>query len=159
MALEAAAKSRERTVLTAIVETYIATGEPVASQALARHFGNQGGHELCDHPQCDGHPGGRRSAGSAAYLRRPHPDAPGISFLCGASERASAGDSGSGATGADRGELCRHRHQRAISRAHLARPGPDLQRPGRRPGRDPGDAYAGAHPFLPAGGLAGCLRC
>jgi heat-inducible transcriptional repressor len=34
---------RERTVLTAIVETYIATGEPVASQALARHFGNKDG--------------------------------------------------------------------------------------------------------------------
>ncbi|MGC2300099.1 MAG: heat-inducible transcription repressor HrcA, partial [Acidobacteriaceae bacterium] len=34
---------RERAVLTAIVETYIATGEPVASQALARHFGNKDG--------------------------------------------------------------------------------------------------------------------
>lgn len=34
---------RERTVLTAIVETYIATGEPVASQGLARHFGNRDG--------------------------------------------------------------------------------------------------------------------
>jgi heat-inducible transcriptional repressor len=34
---------RERTVLTAIVETYIATGEPVASQVVARHFGNKDG--------------------------------------------------------------------------------------------------------------------
>jgi heat-inducible transcriptional repressor len=34
---------RERAVLTAIVETYIATGEPVASQALAHHFGNKDG--------------------------------------------------------------------------------------------------------------------
>jgi heat-inducible transcriptional repressor len=34
---------RERTVLTAIVEIYIATGEPVASQALAHHFGNRDG--------------------------------------------------------------------------------------------------------------------
>ena len=34
---------RERTVLTAIVERYIATGEPVASQALAHHFGNKDG--------------------------------------------------------------------------------------------------------------------
>jgi len=34
---------RERAVLTAIVENYIATGEPVASQALARHFGNKDG--------------------------------------------------------------------------------------------------------------------
>ncbi len=34
---------RERAVLTAIVEAYIATGEAVASQALARHFGNKEG--------------------------------------------------------------------------------------------------------------------
>jgi len=34
---------RERAVLTVIVETYIATGEPVASQAVARHFGNKDG--------------------------------------------------------------------------------------------------------------------
>ena len=34
---------RERAVLTATVETYIATGEPVASHALARHFGNKDG--------------------------------------------------------------------------------------------------------------------
>jgi heat-inducible transcriptional repressor len=34
---------RERAVLTATVDTYIATGEPVASQALARHFGNKDG--------------------------------------------------------------------------------------------------------------------
>lgn len=34
---------RERAVLTAIIETYIATGEPVASQTLARHFGNKEG--------------------------------------------------------------------------------------------------------------------
>ncbi|HEY6444849.1 MAG TPA: heat-inducible transcriptional repressor HrcA [Acidobacteriaceae bacterium] len=34
---------RERAVLTAIIEMYIATGEAVASQALARHFGNKEG--------------------------------------------------------------------------------------------------------------------
>jgi heat-inducible transcriptional repressor len=34
---------RERAVLTAIIEAYIATGEPVASQALARHFGGESG--------------------------------------------------------------------------------------------------------------------
>ncbi|MGA8532236.1 MAG: heat-inducible transcriptional repressor HrcA [Acidobacteriaceae bacterium] len=43
MAAEPRLSPRERMVLTAIVETYIATGEPVASQALARHFGNQEG--------------------------------------------------------------------------------------------------------------------
>lgn len=34
---------RERAVLTAVVDSYIATGEPVASHALARHFGNKDG--------------------------------------------------------------------------------------------------------------------
>ncbi len=34
---------RERLVLTAIVEAYIATGEPVASQAVAHHFGSKDG--------------------------------------------------------------------------------------------------------------------
>ncbi len=35
--------ARERLVLSKIIENYIATGEPVASQALARQFGNQEG--------------------------------------------------------------------------------------------------------------------
>ena len=34
---------RERMVLTAIIEMYIATGEPVASQALARYFADREG--------------------------------------------------------------------------------------------------------------------
>ena len=34
---------RERLVLTAIIDLYIATGEPVASQALARFFANREG--------------------------------------------------------------------------------------------------------------------
>ena len=34
---------RERLVLTAIIEIYIATGEPVSSQAVARYFENRDG--------------------------------------------------------------------------------------------------------------------
>ena len=34
---------RERLVLTAIIELYIATGEPVASQAVAQYFSNREG--------------------------------------------------------------------------------------------------------------------
>ena len=34
---------RERLVLTAIIELYIATGEPVASQAVADHFAHKEG--------------------------------------------------------------------------------------------------------------------
>ncbi len=40
---DARVSPRERLVLTAIIELYIATGEPVASQALARHFANKEG--------------------------------------------------------------------------------------------------------------------
>jgi len=40
---DARVSSRERLVLTAIIEQYIATGEPVASQAVARYFSNQEG--------------------------------------------------------------------------------------------------------------------
>ncbi|MGB6686403.1 MAG: heat-inducible transcriptional repressor HrcA [Terracidiphilus sp.] len=40
---EARISPRERLVLTAIIELYIATGEPVASQALARFFENREG--------------------------------------------------------------------------------------------------------------------
>jgi heat-inducible transcriptional repressor len=40
---DARVSPRERLVLTAIIELYIATGEPVASQALARFFANKEG--------------------------------------------------------------------------------------------------------------------
>ena len=40
---DARVSPRERLVLMAIIEQYIATGEPVASQAVARHFSNQEG--------------------------------------------------------------------------------------------------------------------
>jgi len=43
MSAELRIGARERLVLTTIIENYIATGEPVASQALARQFGNQEG--------------------------------------------------------------------------------------------------------------------
>jgi len=40
---DARVSPRERLVLTAIIEQYIATGEPVASQSVARHFSHQEG--------------------------------------------------------------------------------------------------------------------
>lgn len=43
MASEPRIGARERLVLTTIIENYIATGEPVGSQTLARQFGNQEG--------------------------------------------------------------------------------------------------------------------
>jgi heat-inducible transcriptional repressor len=43
MAAEIRISPRERAVLTAIIEMYIDTGEPVASQAIARQLGNRDG--------------------------------------------------------------------------------------------------------------------
>jgi heat-inducible transcriptional repressor len=43
MASDLRISPRERLVLTTIIENYIATGEPVASQTLARQFGNKDG--------------------------------------------------------------------------------------------------------------------
>src|ERR1700678_3167793 len=40
---EARLRPRERLVLTAIIELYIATGEPVASQAVAHFFADRDG--------------------------------------------------------------------------------------------------------------------
>ena len=40
---EARVSPRERLVLTAIIEIYIATGEPVASQAVAQGFADREG--------------------------------------------------------------------------------------------------------------------
>jgi heat-inducible transcriptional repressor len=60
---------RERNVLTAIVETYIATGEPVASQALARHFGNKDGMSSATIRNV------MASLGDAGLLDQPHTSA------------------------------------------------------------------------------------
>src|ERR1700691_21499 len=43
MMSETRVSPRERLVLTAIIEMYIATGEPVSSQAVARYFENREG--------------------------------------------------------------------------------------------------------------------
>lgn len=43
MSADVRISARERLVLTTIIENYIATGEPVASQVLARQFGHQEG--------------------------------------------------------------------------------------------------------------------
>ncbi len=60
---------RERAVLTATVETYIATGEPVASQALARHFGNKDGMSSATIRNV------MASLGDAGLLDQPHTSA------------------------------------------------------------------------------------
>ena len=74
---------RERLVLTAIIELYIATGEPVASQAVAQYFANKRRTELGDNPQRDGDAGRRGNAGAAAHFRGTRSDGRGVSLLRG----------------------------------------------------------------------------
>jgi len=59
-------RPRERLVLTAIIELYIATGEPVASQALARYFANKEGLSSATLRNV------MSSLGEAGLLEQPH---------------------------------------------------------------------------------------
>ena len=60
---------RERLVLTAIIELYIATGEPVASQAVARFFENRDGLSSATLRNV------MASLGDAGMLEQPHTSA------------------------------------------------------------------------------------
>ena len=60
---------RERLVLTAIIELYIATGEPVASQALARFFADREGLSSATLRNV------MASLGDAGLLEQPHTSA------------------------------------------------------------------------------------
>lgn len=61
--------ARERLILTSIIENYISTGEPVASQALARQFGNQEGMSAATIRNT------MASLGEAGLLDQPHTSA------------------------------------------------------------------------------------
>jgi heat-inducible transcriptional repressor len=63
---EARVSPRERLVLTAIIELYIATGEPVASQAVARFFANRDGLSSATLRNV------MASLGEAGLLEQPH---------------------------------------------------------------------------------------
>ena len=60
---------RERLVLTAIIELYIATGEPVASQAVADHFAHKEGLSSATIRNV------MVSLGDAGLLEQPHTSA------------------------------------------------------------------------------------
>jgi heat-inducible transcriptional repressor len=60
---------RERLVLTAIIELYIATGEPVASQAVAQYFANKDGLSSATIRNV------MASLGDAGMLEQPHTSA------------------------------------------------------------------------------------
>lgn len=61
--------ARERLVLTSIIEHYIATGEPVGSQTLARQFGNQDGMSAATIRNT------MAALGEAGLLEQPHTSA------------------------------------------------------------------------------------
>ena len=75
---------RERLVLTAIIELYIATGEPVASQAVAQTFADREGLSSATVRNV------MATLGDAGLLEQPHyfggtgPDGGGLSLLRGA---------------------------------------------------------------------------
>src|ERR1700678_3744761 len=66
---EARLSPRERLVLTAIIDLYIATGEPVASQALARSFADREGLSSATLRNV------MASLGEAGLLEQPHTSA------------------------------------------------------------------------------------
>jgi heat-inducible transcriptional repressor len=69
MAGEIRISPRERAVLTAIIEMYIDTGEPVASQAIARQLGNRDGMSSATIRNV------MASLGDAGLLDQPHTSA------------------------------------------------------------------------------------
>lgn len=69
MASELRISPRERLVLTTIIENYIATGEPVASQALAHQYGNKDGMSAATIRNI------MASLGDAGLLDQPHTSA------------------------------------------------------------------------------------
>ena len=139
---------RERLVLTAIIELYIATGEPVASQAVAHAVCQPRRAELGHDPQRDGDAGRGRTAGAAAHLGWARSHGGGVSLLRGADharpDRARLSRIGAvgGCTGAqadsaerraaraDRGELFGVTSTQRVSGADVACAGADFQRAG-----------------------------
>ncbi len=84
---------RERLVLTAIIELYIATGEPVASQAVAQTFANRDGLSSATIRNVMAQLARVESAGAAAYLRRPGADGRSVPLLR-RTDRAPGPDAG-----------------------------------------------------------------
>ena len=79
---EARISPRERAVLTAIIELYIATGEPVASQAVAQSFANREGMSSATIRNVMASLAEAWPAGAATYLGGSRAHCRGISFLC-----------------------------------------------------------------------------
>ena len=135
---DARVSPRERLVLTAIIELYIATGEPVASQAVAHVFCHQEGLSPATIRNV------MATLGETGLLEQPHTSAGtgahrrGLPLLRGADHQPdrNAAAHAAGRTGrrvrvadersparTDRRELQRRDQQQRLSGAHLARAG------------------------------------
>ena len=157
---------RERLVLTAIIDLYIATGEPVASQAVAHYFAGPRRSEFGDDAQCDGGAGGSGTAGAAAHFGGSGSDGGSLSVLRGADYAGrSCLASGAGGIGVspERGvplsEARRGQIEESftgvasierIPGAHFACAGADFKRAGRGAGQCDGRPGAGTHSFFAA---------
>ena len=166
---------RERLVLTAIIELYIATGEPVASQAVARLFADREGLSsatmrnvmaalgeagLLEQP----HTSAGRVPTAAAFryyveqitqpgtrwppARRPRRRVPQGARPLSEERRGQIEDSFSGVSSTQR-----------VSGAHLARAGADFQRAGRGAGQLPPRARCWSTFIFRGFRRAACWRC
>ena len=166
---------RERLVLTAIIELYIATGEPVASQAVARFFENREGLSSATIRNV------MASLGDAGMLEQPHTSAGRVptaaAFRYYVEQITHAGQAGGRQCEArcrralpdlaerrtarpDRTELFGRVQQPRIPGTDVAGSGAPVQRPGGGPGHRDRFAGAGAHSFFaprhgPRAGRAG----
>ena len=95
---------RERLVLTAIIDQYIATGEPVASQAMARQFADREGSSSATLRNV------MSALGDAGPLEQPHtsagrvPTAAAFRYYVGQTTTAADGGRRTG------GDLCAGRY-------------------------------------------------
>ena len=169
--LEGRVSPRERLVLTAIIELYIATGEPVASQAVAQVFASKEGLSSATIRNV------MATLGDAGLLDQPHtsagrvPTAAAFRYYVEQITRSDAPmgrggyvcfwpghgvtgtlDSERRAAGADRGQLLGGFEQQRLSGAHFACAGADIERSGRCAGQCCFSAGAGAYTFFKAFG-------
>ncbi len=157
---------RERLVLTAIIELYIATGEPVASQAVARFFADREGLSSATLRNV------MAALGEAGLLEQPHtsagrvPTAAAFRYyveqITQAGRAAATAHTSGAAPGSVDSPLSEARRgqieesytgvasTQRLPGAHVARAGADFERAGRGAGELDRGTGAGAHSFFAA---------
>jgi len=106
---------RERLVLTSIIENYIATGEPVASQVIARQFGNKDGMSSATIRNVMASLGDAGLLDQPAYFRGTYPHGASLPVLRRTIIRTGkTGSADAGASRSDRRQLPGHPFERAV---------------------------------------------